>query len=94
MATAAPIVGSLDENAEDLSPSAPGEDEPVPSQIKALPLVRKLAREMSIDLATVPITNGILSTSTRSEVSPNPWRLHKEVSHERHRDHQRHRAVG
>lgn len=54
VATAAPIVGSLDENAEDLSPSAPGEDEPVPSQIKALPLVRKLAREMSIDLATVP----------------------------------------
>lgn len=54
VATAAPIVGSLDEDAENLSPSAPGEDEDVPSQIKALPLVRKLAIEMSIDLATVP----------------------------------------
>ena len=47
-----PIVGTLSDEAETLSPSAP--DEPtVPQSIKALPVVRKLARDNDIDLETI-----------------------------------------
>lgn len=47
-----PIVGTLSDDAESLVPSAP--DEPaVPQSIKALPVVRKLARENDIDLETI-----------------------------------------
>ena len=50
---AAPIVGSLSEDAEVLSPvglSAAGEGA---KEVKALPIVRKLAREMGVDLGQV-----------------------------------------
>ncbi|MFP4073175.1 MAG: dihydrolipoamide acetyltransferase family protein [Actinomycetota bacterium] len=47
-----PIVGTLSDEAETLAPSAP--DEPaVPQSIKALPVVRKLARDNDIDLETI-----------------------------------------
>ncbi len=47
-----PIVGTLSEEAEDLTrPEA--EPPAAPGQVKALPLVRKLARELGVDIATV-----------------------------------------
>lgn len=51
-AAPAPIVGTLDEDAEDLS-ARPQPGGAQTDQIKALPLVRKLARESGIDLTTV-----------------------------------------
>ena len=45
----APIVGSISEEAEVLGPSGSAE----PSRPQALPLVRKLARELGVDLAGV-----------------------------------------
>ncbi|MFP3881354.1 MAG: dihydrolipoamide acetyltransferase family protein [Actinomycetota bacterium] len=47
-----PIVGTLSDEAETLAPSAPGEPA-VPQSIKALPVVRKLARDNDIDLETI-----------------------------------------
>ena len=49
--SAAPIVGTLSEDAEDLSASPV--DTPEAEQVKALPIVRKLARELGVDLADV-----------------------------------------
>lgn len=51
-ASAAPIVGSLSEDAEVLRPRT---DAPTTSSsgVKALPVVRKLAREQSVDLETI-----------------------------------------
>jgi len=47
-----PIVGTLSEEAETLAPST--SDEPtVPQSVKALPVVRKLARDNDIDLETI-----------------------------------------
>ncbi len=51
-APAAPIVGTLDEEAEVLD-STPAPSAPEASKVKALPVVRKLAREHGIDLTTV-----------------------------------------
>lgn len=48
---AAPIVGTLSEEAESLS--RPPSDTPTVTDVKALPLVRKLARDSGIDLSTV-----------------------------------------
>ena len=49
---AAPIVGTLSEEAESLTSSS-AQDPAVPKSIKALPVVRKLARDHDIDLETV-----------------------------------------
>lgn len=49
----APIVGTLDEDAEVLDQMSGEESEPASTGIKALPLVRKLAREREIDLDSV-----------------------------------------
>lgn len=51
-ADAAPIVGSLVEAAEELPPAAP-EPAARAGRLPALPLVRKLARELGVDLATI-----------------------------------------
>jgi pyruvate dehydrogenase E2 component (dihydrolipoamide acetyltransferase) len=51
--TAAPIVGTLSEEAEFLSPGDRAANEPAPGVVKALPLVRKLARDMGVDLTRV-----------------------------------------
>jgi pyruvate dehydrogenase E2 component (dihydrolipoyllysine-residue acetyltransferase) len=61
----APIVGTLSEEAEVLSPRAvqPGESSPV----KALPLVRKLARDRGIDLGSIRGT-GPQGRVTREDV--------------------------
>jgi pyruvate dehydrogenase E2 component (dihydrolipoamide acetyltransferase) len=48
-ATNAPIVGSISEEAEVLGPTAQAE----PTRPQALPLVRKLARELGVNLAAV-----------------------------------------
>ena len=51
---AVPIVGTLEEEAESLdSPSPVSGSETVGTAVKALPLVRKLAREKGVDLSTV-----------------------------------------
>jgi pyruvate dehydrogenase E2 component (dihydrolipoamide acetyltransferase) len=50
---AAPIVGSLSEEAEVLSPVGPAAGSEGAKEIKALPIVRKLAREMGVDLGQV-----------------------------------------
>lgn len=47
---AAPIVGTLSEAAESLSSTEPAK---APAAVKALPIVRKLAREHEIDLTTI-----------------------------------------
>jgi pyruvate dehydrogenase E2 component (dihydrolipoamide acetyltransferase) len=47
-----PIVGSLSEEAQDLSAADATDTDPAP-WVKALPLVRKLARDLGIDLWTV-----------------------------------------
>jgi pyruvate dehydrogenase E2 component (dihydrolipoamide acetyltransferase) len=52
---AAPIVGTLEEEAEVLAPT-PAAPPSSAGGVKALPIVRKLAREHGIDLATVPGT--------------------------------------
>ncbi|MEX1135161.1 MAG: dihydrolipoamide acetyltransferase family protein [Acidimicrobiia bacterium] len=49
--SAAPIVGTISEEAEDLS--APPLEAPDAEQVKALPIVRKMAREMGVDLTRV-----------------------------------------
>jgi pyruvate/2-oxoglutarate dehydrogenase complex dihydrolipoamide acyltransferase (E2) component len=49
---AAPIVGSLNEEAEVLSPVGTTKADEAPA-VKALPIVRKLAREMGVDLGQV-----------------------------------------
>ncbi|HLE95083.1 MAG TPA: dihydrolipoamide acetyltransferase family protein, partial [Acidimicrobiia bacterium] len=51
VASAAPIVGTISEEAEDLS--APPLEAPDDEQVKALPIVRKMAREMGVDLTRV-----------------------------------------
>jgi len=51
VASAAPIVGTISEEAEDLS--APPLEAPDAEQVKALPIVRKMAREMGVDLTRV-----------------------------------------
>ena len=50
---AAPIVGSLSEDAEVLSPVGPSAAGEGAKEVKALPIVRKLAREMGVDLGQV-----------------------------------------
>ncbi|MFZ0012846.1 MAG: dihydrolipoamide acetyltransferase family protein [Acidimicrobiia bacterium] len=50
--SAAPIVGTLSEEAEVLT-STPTESPKATAEVKALPIVRKLARENDIDLATM-----------------------------------------
>jgi pyruvate dehydrogenase E2 component (dihydrolipoamide acetyltransferase) len=52
-ANAAPIVGTLVEEAETLPNRAGAPDLPPPEGIKALPLIRKLAKELGVDLAEV-----------------------------------------
>jgi pyruvate dehydrogenase E2 component (dihydrolipoamide acetyltransferase) len=50
---APPIVGSLSEEAEVLSPAGRGEAGHGATTVKALPIVRKLARDMGVDLGQV-----------------------------------------
>lgn len=50
---APPIVGSLSEEAEVLSPVGPAGAGERTKEVKALPIVRKLAREMGVDLGQV-----------------------------------------
>ncbi len=52
-ADAAPIVGTLVEEAEVLAPRSPTADQPAAGGIQALPLIRKLAKELGVDLADV-----------------------------------------
>ena len=52
-ADAAPIVGTLVEEAEILPTRAGAEDPPAASGVKALPLIRKLAKELGVDLVGV-----------------------------------------
>ena len=52
-ADAAPIVGTLVEEAETLPTRVGAEDHPAVSGVKALPLIRKLAKELGVDLAGV-----------------------------------------
>jgi pyruvate dehydrogenase E2 component (dihydrolipoamide acetyltransferase) len=49
---AAPIVGTLSEEAEVLAPATPRESAPT-GAVKALPIVRKLARDLGVDLNQV-----------------------------------------
>jgi pyruvate dehydrogenase E2 component (dihydrolipoamide acetyltransferase) len=49
-AEAPPIVGTLDDQAIDLTPANTAS---APAAVQALPLVRKLARELGVDLSTV-----------------------------------------
>ena len=51
--TAAPIVGRLDEEAEVLSPVGTKNPDEATSAVKALPIVRKLARELGVDLGQI-----------------------------------------
>ncbi len=51
-AEAAPIVGTISDQAEELPPRAE-DSPPAATSVKALPLVRKMAREMGVDLTTV-----------------------------------------
>ena len=52
-ATAAPIVGTLIEEAEDLSAQAAAPDLVSERQVKALPIVRKMARDMGLNLTSI-----------------------------------------
>lgn len=65
-AEAAPIVGTLDEEAEELDSPAPATAEGTP-KVQALPVVRKLARELGVDLSTVRGT-GPRGRITREDV--------------------------
>lgn len=49
---AAPVVGTLSDEAESLTPT-PTEEPALPTSVKALPVVRKLARDHGIDLETI-----------------------------------------
>ncbi|HEX6222610.1 MAG TPA: dihydrolipoamide acetyltransferase family protein [Acidimicrobiia bacterium] len=61
-----PIVGTLSEEAESLSTPKP-ESASAPAAVKALPIVRKLARDSGVDLATVDGT-GPGGRITRADV--------------------------
>jgi pyruvate dehydrogenase E2 component (dihydrolipoamide acetyltransferase) len=65
VASAAPIVGTLSEDAEDLS--APADEEADTEKVKALPIVRKMAREMGVDLSQLG-GSGPGGTITREDV--------------------------
>jgi pyruvate dehydrogenase E2 component (dihydrolipoamide acetyltransferase) len=56
VASAAPIVGTLSEEAEVLSTRAAEPSRAGPGEVKALPIVRKLARDLGVDLSTIPGT--------------------------------------
>jgi len=51
--TAPPIVGSLNEEAEILSAAGATEPDGTPTAVKALPIVRKLARDMGVELEQI-----------------------------------------
>ena len=71
---APPIVGTLSEDAEVLE-TAPKAIEVTPSSVKALPLVRKLARELGIDLESVAPTGTdgrVTREDVESAMSPRP----------------------
>ncbi|MDP9144258.1 MAG: 2-oxo acid dehydrogenase subunit E2 [Actinomycetota bacterium] len=53
IASAAPIVGSLSEDAETLSARDEGAVATAADNVKALPIVRKLARDLGVDLTSV-----------------------------------------
>jgi pyruvate dehydrogenase E2 component (dihydrolipoamide acetyltransferase) len=53
IASAAPIVGSLNEDAETLSARGEGAGATPADNVKALPIVRKLARDLGVDLTSV-----------------------------------------
>nr|MDP9494515.1 E3 binding domain-containing protein [Actinomycetota bacterium] len=65
VASVAPIVGTLSEDAEDLSAPPPGGVEA--EQVKALPIVRKMAREMGVDLSQV-VGSGPGGRITREDI--------------------------
>lgn len=63
--SAAPIVGTLSEDAEDLS--LPAADTADTEQVKALPIVRKMARDLGIDLSEI-VGSGPGGRITREDV--------------------------
>ncbi len=66
-ASAAPIVGTLSEEAEVLPSPGTGPGEVRGDRVKALPIVRKLARDLGIDIETV-IGSGPEGRVTREDV--------------------------
>jgi pyruvate dehydrogenase E2 component (dihydrolipoamide acetyltransferase) len=67
--SAAPIVGTLSEDAEDLSlPPVETAETAEADQVKALPIVRTLARDLGVDLAAV-IGSGPEGRITREDVA-------------------------
>lgn len=62
----APIVGTLDEEAEVIE-TAPESPAPAPSSVKALPVVRKLARDSGVDIETI-VGTGPGGRITREDV--------------------------
>jgi pyruvate dehydrogenase E2 component (dihydrolipoamide acetyltransferase) len=78
IASAVPIVGSLSEDAEVLSARDERNGAPSVDTVKALPIVRKLARDMGVDLASVRGTGSdgrvtredVLAAATSSEPEP------------------------
>jgi pyruvate dehydrogenase E2 component (dihydrolipoamide acetyltransferase) len=66
-AESAPIVGTLDEDAEILVQTSDDEPKPTTAGIKALPLVRKLARAKGVDLGSV-VGSGPEGRITREDV--------------------------
>jgi pyruvate dehydrogenase E2 component (dihydrolipoamide acetyltransferase) len=77
-AAAAPIVGTLSEEAEVLAPTTSRESAPT-GTVKALPIVRKLARDLGVDLDQVQgsgpegrITREDVLTAAPAEEAPAP----------------------
>ncbi len=67
--SAAPIVGTLSEDAEDLSlPAVEAAETAETEQVKALPIVRKMARELGVDLSDLAGT-GPGGRITREDVA-------------------------
>jgi pyruvate dehydrogenase E2 component (dihydrolipoyllysine-residue acetyltransferase) len=81
--SAAPIVGTLSEEAEVLSPQ--GAESARGDTVKALPLVRKLARDLGVDITLVAgsgaggrvVREDVLAAANRVESTPEPEQEHQ-----------------